>query len=243
MAVTGDGPLRCAHCEVEAQSAAGLASHVRNRHADLVDAPTTEPDTEVKGKSAQGLLSRLGWKRKPTSPRKPARRQKRVSGTDVLAIPFDHGAQLLGGTRPCTANVLRWEAPWAAYVLDEALAGTLPDRLVIQPLARNHRKFAMVESVLGPIALVYAMESRPSLIPTLMPEIRRAFRRAAPSMLKAIAAKRVEDAEIESAFRETYPTAPEGASADDMIDTLLAEVFAPMRMAQEEEGAHEPVAA
>ncbi len=228
-------PLTCVHCGAEAQSAAGLASHVRNRHADIIDVP---PDTEEEQGPKPGLLARLGFKRDPkpqtTAGRpKPApkRRGRRVSGADILALPFEHGGRMLAASRPCTANILQWESAWGAYVLDEALAGTLPDRLIVQPLARNYQRVAMVESVVGPVALAFAMESRPQLIPALMPEMRRAIRGAAPFMLKAIAKKKAEDAEIEEAFHQAYPTAPEGATADEMIDSLLTEVFAPLMAA------------
>ena len=96
--------------------------------------------------------------------------------------------------------------------------------------------------MLGPLALAFAIDSRPQLAEHLVPEMRRAVRSAAPFMLKAVAAKRVEDAQIEEAFREAYPTAPEGASADDMIEDLLRDVFAPLTMRQEEP-VDEPVAA
>ena len=249
MAVTADlvdedTPLRCAHCDAEAQSPAGLASHVRSRHPEVTEAAPS-PDEETAAAPKPGLLSRLWGKREQPAPARPKaapkRRGRRVSGVDVLAMPFDHGSRALAGWKPCTARVIAWEAGWGAYVLDEALAGSLPDRVLIQPLARNYRRLAMVESVLGPVALAFAIESRPQLAEHLMPEMRRAVRSAAPFMLKAVAAKRVEDAQIEEAFREAYPTAPEGASADDMIEDLLRDVFAPLAM--REEPVDEPVAA
>jgi hypothetical protein len=135
--------------------------------------------------------------------------------------------------------MLTWQAPWGGYVLDEALAGSLPDRILIQPLARNYARYAAVGAVLGPPMLAFAIESRPDLAPVLMPELRRAIRSSAPFMLRAMRKKRAEDAEIEAAFRDAYPTAPEGVTADGMIDQLLADVFEPLRMraaAPQEEG-------
>ena len=250
MAVTDDSPtspLVCVHCGAEAQSAAGLASHVRNRHADVPADPV--PTDEDAGKPKAGLLSRLGFTREKKAPaqRVPRasgkRRGRRVPGVTVLAVPFEQGARMLGGSRPCTANVLAWESSWGAYVLDEALAGSLPDRWLVQPLARNYQRVAMIESVLGPVALAFAIESRPQLATSLMPEMRRAIRSAAPFMLKAVAKKKVEDAQIEEAFRAAYPDAPEDATADQMIDSLLAEVFRPLAAVREETVPDEPVAA
>ncbi len=233
-------PLRCPQCGVEAQTPAGLASHTRSRHPETVDVPAPVPDdVPAEAEKPTGFLGKW-FKRtpapaKPQAAARPRRRTKRVPGVDVLAFPFEHGARMLAGTKPCTANVLTWESTWGAYVLDEALAGTLPDRLFVQPLARNYRRVAMVESVVGPIALAFAMESRPQLIPHLMPEMRRAVRGAAPFMLRAMAKKRVEDAEIEEAFRAAYPDMDdENMTADDMIDSLLAGVFAPLQAQAQE---------
>jgi len=241
-------PLTCPHCGAEAQSAAGLSSHVRNRHADLTDArpddvPAPEGDGEAQEK--KGWVGRLWAKREPktATPRPKAapkrRGGRRVSGAPILAFPFEHGGKMLEAWKPCTANIVKWEASWGAYVLDEAIAGTLPDRLFVQPLARNYQRVAMVESVVGPIALAFAMESKPELIPLLMPEMRRAIRGAAPFMLKAVAKKRVEDAEIEAAFKEAYPDIPDGKTADEMIDDLLLDAFQPLLQRQPQHQSHE----
>ncbi|MDA8311035.1 MAG: hypothetical protein M0Z46_10575 [Actinomycetota bacterium] len=239
--------LRCPQCTAEMGSPAGLASHMRSQHDDVVRVPD-EPAAEgaiTDAKPDKGWRRFFGTKapktdRPPAKP-KTVRRHKRVNAATVLAIPFEQGGRIIEGWKPCTARVLAWEAGWGGYVLDEAIAGTLPDRLFVQPLARNWERFAMAEAVVGPVALAFAMESRPGAIPILMPEMRRAIRGAAPFMLKAMAKKRVEDAKIEEAFREAYPDAPADATADEMIDTVLQEIFAPLM--QRQETTHEPATA
>ena len=243
--------LRCPQCDAEMGSPAGLASHMRSQHGDVVrlaDEPASLADNDG---IAEVKQEGKGWRRffgtpkakaeRPGPVAKPParRRHKRVSGATVLAIPFEQGANVIEQWKPCTARVLAWEAGWGGYVLDEALAGTLPDRLVVQPLARNWERFAAVEAVLGPVAIAFAIESHPDKVRLLMPEMRRAIRGAAPFMLKAMAKKKTEDAQIEAAFREAYPDAPGDASADEMIDALLADVFAPIMKG----GPDEPAAA
>jgi hypothetical protein len=242
--------LRCPACGGTFGSPAARASHLRYKHPDW-SAPVSAPVEGEPVAERKGVIGRLfgGKKEKPPRPERPARPPKRVgkrvSGAEVLAMPFEQGGRLIGAWRPCTARMLSWQAPWGGYVLDEALAGSLPDRILIQPLARNYARYAAVGAVLGPPMLAFAIESRPDLAEVIMPELRRAIRSSAPFMLKAMKKKRAEDAEIEAAFRDAYPTAPEGWSADQMIDQLLAEVFEPLRMraaAPQEEGeeAHVP---
>ncbi len=243
--------LRCPQCEAEMGSPAGLASHMRSQHADTAPAVPEEgtPPEDVVVPKVSAWRRLFGGTKAPKAERPAAkapqrRRHKRVSGATVLAIPFEQGANVMEQWKPCTARVLAWEAGWGGYVLDEALAGTLPDRLVVQPLARNWERFAAVEAVLGPVALAFAIESHPEKVRILMPEMRRAIRGSAPFMLKAMAKKRQEDAQIEAAFKEAYPDAPETATADEMIDQLLAEVFAPLaqRPPPQQEETDEPAA-
>lgn len=230
--------LRCSVCGAEQGSAAGLSSHMRSRHPDAEDGEHRNPDAETPTEAPKGTwLSRIWAPKTPKAEKpkaaKPRARRKRVSGTTVLAIPFEQGGRLLEGWKPCTARVLAWESAWGAYVLDEALAGTLPDRVLVQPLARNFERIAMIEAVAGPVALAFAIESRPQILPYVLPEMRRAIRGAAPFMLKAVAKKHEEDERIEEAFRAAYPTAPDGASADQMIDKLLYDIFEPIRAKEE----------
>lgn len=243
--------LRCPQCTAEMGSPAGLASHMRSQHDDVVRVADESASLANSEDVADARQGGKGWRRffgtkAPRTERaaakpKTVRRHKRVAAATVLAIPFEQGGRIIEGWKPCTARVLAWEAGWGGYVLDEAIAGTLPDRLLVQPLARNWERFAMAEAVVGPVALAFAMESRPGAIPVLMPEMRRAIRGAAPFMLKAMAKKRVEDAKIEEAFREAYPDAPADATADEMIDTVLQEIFAPLLHRQET--THEPATA
>lgn len=237
MATDSDVPdLRCPVCEETFGSPGGRASHLHYKHPDWSPAAAPPVEGDPVEPPKRGLLGRLlggGGKKepRPERPVKPPKRVgKRVSGAEVLAMPFEQGAQLIGSWRPCTARMLAWQAPWGGRVLDEALAGSFIDRVAVQPLARNYARYAALGAVMGPPMLAFVIEGKPQLAQTLMPELRRAIRSAAPYMLKAAKQKKIEDAEIETAFREAYPTAPDGMTADSMIDELLAEVFEPLRM-------------
>jgi hypothetical protein len=51
-----------------------------------------------------------------------------------------------------TGRMLQYQAPAAGVILDRAIAGTLPDRVIFQPIARNRSKYEDVGFLLaGPI--------------------------------------------------------------------------------------------
>lgn len=231
-----DGPgsgLLCDVCGQEAQSAAGLASHKRNRHPDAPAVADLPPEGE---KPKRTLMSRL-WGEKAPKPEKPARpkalpkRGKRVSAATLLGMPFTEGANMVAGWKPCTARMLQAQAPWAGHVLDEAIAGTFADRMV-QPFARNAERFGMIGSVIGPPLFVFQLESNPKAAPVIIPALRRSLRMAAPFMLRGMAKKKAADEDVAKAFREAYPDAPPDMTPDEMIDSLIQDVLGPMLAAQ-----------
>jgi hypothetical protein len=51
-----------------------------------------------------------------------------------------------------TGRMLQFQAPAAGLIIDRAIAGTLPDRLIFQPIARNRDKYEDVAFLLaGPL--------------------------------------------------------------------------------------------
>jgi hypothetical protein len=74
--------------------------------------------------------------------------------SDVWAFA---GRRLEGTPHYPTGRMLQYQAPAAGVILDRALAGTLPDRLLFQPIARNRDKYEDVGFLLGGPFLTFAM--------------------------------------------------------------------------------------
>lgn len=89
---------------------------------------------------------------------RPPKRPKRAVGrrvaldTDISDVWGFAGRQLEGGPHFATGRMLKYQAPAAGLILDRAVAGTLPDRILFQPIARNRDKYEDVGFLLaGPM--------------------------------------------------------------------------------------------
>jgi hypothetical protein len=76
------------------------------------------------------------------APKKSASHKRRVPlDTDISDAWAFLGRRLEQSPHYPTGRMLTYQAPGAGIILDKALAGTAPDRLVLQPLARNRDKY------------------------------------------------------------------------------------------------------
>ena len=126
-----------------------------NPYPDEPEEPETPPVPEPAEAIPQkpGLLQRLRARRSRTGEaRAPntgerAPRQKRPSrrriqlDTDISDIWGMIGRRVEASPFYATGRMLQFEAPAAGVIIDTAIAGTFPDRVFFQPLARNRNKY------------------------------------------------------------------------------------------------------
>jgi hypothetical protein len=86
-------------------------------------------------------------------PRHAKPRGKRVAlDSDISDIWAFGGRRLENTPHFATGRMLEYQAPAAGLIVDRAVAGTLPDRILFQPLARNRDKYEDVAFLLaGPL--------------------------------------------------------------------------------------------
>jgi Lsr2 len=96
---------------------------------------------------------------------------KRVSAEDILGTTWQLAATglIMSGADPPVGRVMMLQAPAAGALLDTALAGTLPDRLLIQPMAKAGARGANLGALLGPPLIVGLIERQPHLYQPLKP--------------------------------------------------------------------------
>lgn len=96
-----------------------------------------------------------GRERAPRRPRSSGRRVP-LDG-DISEIWGALGEELEGTVHFPTGRMLQYQALGAGVILDKAVAGTLPDRFVLQPLARQKDRFEDAFLVVMPPMLTFAM--------------------------------------------------------------------------------------
>lgn len=156
---------------------------------------------------------------------RPRQQHRRVSLEDLAADGWSAMAAVLGsqGLGP-TARVLSMQAPVAGAILEDAIRGTVLDRL-LQPIARGSEKGREVAALLGPPLIVSVLTMRPELAPKLLPVLKRQMRTwvliAGPKMKarekaeqKAMAAMGMDDP----------------GQLDDEVDAMISSLFAPPDM-------------
>lgn len=153
---------------------------------------------------------------------KPQRSYRRVSTEGVLSAVWTIGAHVIGQAPNLvpTARCLMIQAPAAGMVMDDAIRGTIVDK-VLQPVARAGKKGEAFAAVVGPPLIVTAIAQQPALYPVLRPVLREMLASyvimAGPKIRKA--AEREE-----KLLKELGGNL---ATIDEMIESLFAPVMTP----------------
>jgi hypothetical protein len=160
-----------------------------------------------------------GWFRpKGSTPREPKARvtRRRVPVDGLLAM----GWAALGriAETPATlpvSRVMQLQAPAAGMILDDALRGSLVDKIA-QPFARGAKRCEMVFAVAGPPLLVGAVCQRPELYDVVKPMLAEALKTwiimSGPKIRKAKERERKLLEELDGDLE----------SIEEMIDALFA---------------------
>ncbi len=93
------------------------------------------------------------------APKRPAKRTgKRVAlDTDISDIWAFGGRRLEATAHFPTGRMLQYQAPAAGVIFDRAIAGSLPDRVLFQPLARNRDKYEDLGFLIAGPLLTFSM--------------------------------------------------------------------------------------
>ena len=142
-----------------------------------------------------------------------------IGGVGALAVRTGKHAPL--------GRYLQFSAPVNAEILDDAVAGTMLDRRLLQPMVKGRGRFDAIGSVFGPPAIILAITNDPTKAPVLIPVLKSTIRNSLPAMAKAakkVAAK--EKAQAEAAA-ELFPDLLPGEDPADAIIAMLFEGWTP----------------
>jgi hypothetical protein len=181
------------------------------------DDVSRETTGEVAPEAPAGSLPWLGRGGAPKSPRDRKVSHRRVPVDGLFSMVWAALGKL--ATNPQTlpvGRVMTLQAPAAGMVLDDALRGSVVDRMA-QPLARGQKRLEVLFSVAGPPLLVGAVCQKPELYPVIRPMLVEALKGwlvlSGPKIRKAQERERKLLAELDGLDVSTI---------EEMIDALFA---------------------
>ena len=181
----------------------------------------------------RGLKGLFAKKAKPEAAPQPSTREKRpkvtkaagrrTSGADTLSDIWSAGGSLLmrSGHVP-TGRMLQFQSAVAGEMLDEAVKGSIVDKVAIQPIVKARGRFDLLGAVLGPPMIVFAIERNPERAPMLMPALKSSIRSSLPLMVPAIKKVQEKERKAAEAAAELFPDLPPG---EDPVDAIIASLF------------------
>lgn len=184
---------------------------------------------------------------KPKAKRQAVSMKNRISTVDDFAMVWrDLGKRLEYSPHYPTGRMLAIQAPGAGVIMDRAVAGTVIDRMVIQPIWRGKDKWEEPFYLIGPPMLTFSVQSLAIKQWQLVQEgrtqearalqgrmdagmemlgwmLRRSMVKLAPAIAEARAREQAENEALREAFPELAELHPEA----DPIRALISDLFMP----------------
>jgi hypothetical protein len=172
-----------------------------------------------KDQSSAPKMTKTGEKRPVVS------KGKRVSTAPTISDLWSGagGLAVRSGKHAPLGRLMQWQAPVAGEMLDEAVKGTIVDRMVLQPVAKGRGRFDALGAVFGPPLIVMAIERNPQNAEMLIPMLKASIRSSLPLMVPAIKKVAAREAAAAEAARELFPDLGPG---EDPVDSIIAMMFA-----------------
>lgn len=167
----------------------------------------------------------------------PASREKRPGGgksgrRESAAETIADGWAALGGLAASTSahaplgRLMQWQAPVAGEMLDEAVKGSIVDKVALQRIVKARGRFDLVGAVFGPPLLVLAIERNPQQVKTLMPILAAQIRRSLPLMVPAIKKAQAKEKAVMEATELLFEDDPNWKPGTDPVEYILGMMFA-----------------
>ena len=200
----------------------------RERRPGMVTSPS--PSLGDAGKTKKDWKF---WKKDTvTTPKLPKTREqrpsvakgRRVSAAQTIEDVWSGigGLAVRSGTNAPVGRCLQWQAPVAGEMLDEAVKGTVFDKILLQRIAKGRGRFDAVGAVFGPPLIVLAIQRNPQNSELLFPLLKASIRNSLPLMVPAIKKVKAREEAAEEAARELFPDLLPG---EDPVDAIMEMMF------------------
>ena len=220
----------CPYCDKEFRKTgfggfSNLTQHVKYKHKDQprIDGRLKKPEAKPRSHKAKTTLPKSVAAVKAEDEKPPKRRKP---AGENLALLVNLGAQgaASAGYLPL-ANCLAFEAPAAGQAIDVAIAGTWPDRHVIQPLVGGVEKWEAVGACLTLPVMVHLCSVYPGLRLPLEAQMRQAAEEILVLSVPTIRKKVDRNAKVAAALAELGHLDPAIAADPDPVGSIVGSFF------------------
>ena len=196
---------------------------------------------ETAPKAPEGRLRKLFLKKdKPkvsvpgaspssTKERRPSSggRQRRESAAETISDGWAAlgGVAIRTGTHAPLGRCMQWQAPVAGEMLDDALKGSIVDKMALQRVVKGRQRFDLLGAVLGPPLLVLAIERNPDAAKSLMPMLASSIRHSLPLMVPAIKKAKERERKVAEATALLFEDDPDFPAGEDPVAYILSMMF------------------
>lgn len=153
-------------------------------------------------------------------------RTKRISAAESIATNVGRVAKFLGGVDAPLSRALVFSAPATGQAVDELVAGTVVDRLVVQKFAGYSDKWERLGGVIAFPVLVAIISKNPALLPALEGELRDATLDVLIANIPTLEKQKARENKAVQALRRLGQIDERFATSTDPIGLILTDLFA-----------------
>ena len=152
-------------------------------------------------------------------------KKKRIPAAESMSSAFEIVGQIIGNVDAPTGRAFSFSAPATGAAVDELVAGTVVDRLVIQKFAGAADKWERVGGVIAFPVLVAVVSRNPALFAPLENQLRSALVDVITASIPALEKKAAKERKAADSLARLGKIDPRYAVENDPIRVLLEEIF------------------
>jgi len=152
--------------------------------------------------------------------------KKRISAAETIATNIGRIARVLNGVDMPLSRALIFSAPATGQAVDEFVAGTVVDRVIVQRVAVVSEKWERLGGVIAFPVLIAIVSHNPALYPALEGELRDATLDVLIANIPTLEKQKARENKAIAALRKLGQIDERFATSDDPIGLILRDLFA-----------------
>ena len=224
----------CRYCPETFQGAARYVQrglHEKRKHPDEFAAAKAGVKPKVKAK--KGQHRKPAATKSVTGPVTPPGK-KRISAADAIATNLGRIAKIVAQADLPLGRALTFSAPATGVAVDELVAGTVVDRVVVQKFAGLSDKWDKLSGAFAFPVLVAIVSRNPALYDVLESEMRDAALDVIIGSIPSLEKQKVRERKAVDALRRLGQVDERYATAVDPLGLFIKDIFAPAEEPRED---------